>query len=118
MYRVIIEEYSPTIGTIKTYDLLIKTERLFELIGRYTVKYGCPEDLVNENGLREINFWKSYQGNAFMSVTLQFCKVSNEKKPNNVVPIKQETIIPPEPTLPPDERLQEMLTAGVLKEKL
>lgn len=130
MFRVIIES-GDNKNTSKRVDAVMKTEKLYELIGRFTLKYGPPMEVEITHGVHEYEFYKE-KGTAFESCTLSFAKILNDSRKkrgthsSNVgsrfggtrrVPMGIQSP-PPTPVGPvesDDPRLSELFTKGVLE---
>lgn len=125
MFRVMMEE---TInGKSKIIDITVNTITMQNIIGRLSLKYGPPEELVQEDGVFEWVFEKKIDGVPH-TCTLGFAKVSNEEKKkvrvNNraqsrrVIPMGNASSYPPSPPSkpeePPTENLQAMLDNNVI----
>ncbi len=84
MFRVIItEEYTDGTPT-KTTDLAIKTEKLYELLGRYTVKYGPAELLVQKDGITSLEHYHTISDTSHVMVSIAYAKYNKDdelKKP-------------------------------------
>ena len=78
MFRVTIEEYN-NLGPVRFLDIIMKTEKLYELIGRLTLKINDPVTLVNEEGIRELEFFK-HIGQGSIATSVCFANISNDSK--------------------------------------
>lgn len=123
MFRVMIEE-STNLGVVKTLDLVMKTEKLYELLGRYMVKYGVPDQLYTEGGISELDYYLPHESERgkYIAANVGYCRISKDDKRTSfkstqpiIVQRATQYVAPPiVPEEPPEERLQEMITAGVL----
>jgi hypothetical protein len=122
MFRVTIEEYN-NIGTIRALDIIITTEKLQQLLGRYIMKYGAPDTLVSEEGITELEYYKTI-GNGFIAAQVCWGKISNdvkqEKLGSKVIDINKnykpkESAPPPVPEKPNEVRIQALVDSGSFK---
>jgi hypothetical protein len=105
---------------LKEQTIKMKTEKFYELIGRYTCKMGCPEEVVDpQSPIKELAFYeKPHDG--FEYVTIEYVKVSKdgEMLSSRTSTVSNSTYVPLEPTedkLIVDERLVEMANDGCFK---
>lgn len=115
MFRVIIQEEDNR-GPQKMLDLVIKTEKLYEILGRYITKYGCPVALItDDDGINEIEYHKVI-GNGFISAQISYAKIGmdirkgKEKNSSNI-----STTPPVVPEKPAEERIQSLVDSGAFK---
>ena len=107
MYRCIVEEYTSK-GAGRSFDIEIKTEKFYELIGRYTVKYGSPDEVYNKDGYTELEFYQlTTEGHR--GAIVSYCKIANG---TNVVPITKPIVAKTSEPLP--AIMQTLLNAGIL----
>jgi hypothetical protein len=115
MFRVMIEEDGDKVNIPKVLDLVIKTEKLYELLGRYMVKMGPPDVLVDSDGITELSFHKIV-GAGYISATVGYVRISKggdmKLKTTPPIVLVPKVVVPDEP---PEERLAAMLEHGVIK---
>lgn len=80
MFRVIVTEERSDGTTPKGMDLCIKTEKLYELLGRYQVKYGAPETLASKDGVTTIEHYKVLPDSEHICVTIAYARYSKDVK--------------------------------------
>jgi len=124
MFRVLIEEYSQK-GTLRKFDVVMKTEKLFEALGRYTVRMGVPSELYNEGGMVELEFYMALEKGGWVAATISYARIAKDqlktpfstKPPSNVsnLPVTVTPPTQPKSDLPLDDRLKTMLDKGVLQ---
>lgn len=123
MFRVMIDQYDNR-GIKEHWDIVIKTEKLYEILGRFMVKYDAPVRLVSEEGITEYEYCKDFD-NGFIGVSVAFAKISNDvkmteeaKKKGKIIPMGMGP--PPAPKMeqpeePLEERIGELAASGAFK---
>jgi len=84
--------------TERDFEFITRTEKVFELIGRFFMKYGMPNDHKTDTGCYLIEFYKELPDEGYISASIYFEKtnVKNEKEPKvtkEVVPVKEHDLI-------------------------
>lgn len=127
MYRVTIERLSSKTTKVDRVDAVMKSEKLYEVIGRFTLLYGPPVMTDNISNIKEAEFFKQVGNTEWLSAEIIFAKVApdgTEVRKGKVVdmtsnwrrkdiPVVHKPITPPEPN---EERIEEMLKAGALEQ--
>lgn len=124
MFRVTIERSTSDSTKVQRLDVVMKTEKLYEIIGRFTLLYGPPILTDNVHGIREAEYFKDV-GRGYESACVVFAKIAADnnttKKTKNLNEKswhKREPVVvlsPPPPPEPNEERIDELLKAGVIE---
>lgn len=115
MYYVKITKISD-LGSVQEQIIKIKTEKFYELVGRFTLKMGPPEKIQTiDPTIQELCFYQDVD-NEVTYVTVEYVKVGmvgeiNNTTTTNTVPIVEPT----EDKSIVDSRLNKMLNDGCLK---
>lgn len=118
MYRVVIQK-SENAKESRITDVAMKTEKVYELLGRFTLQYGPPEMTEESHGVFEFFFEKDLGRGDSKSATISFARIGeSEKEKKNTSEWRREPtapIPPPPPSEPNDDRIDELLTKGVIE---
>ncbi len=122
MFRVLIEE---TIGdeVTKRVDInRIKTEKLYEMLGRYFQNFLDIKRTYTNEGIFEVEYTGVTENNKPIVVTIGYWRVSKEDskpkettKSSNVHVLRAKEQTPAKPEEPKDPRIQAMYDAGVIQ---
>ena len=104
-------------GTDKTFEADFDQTKFYEILGRYTVKYDPPVDMMGSGNVREYDFYKR-KGNETYTVNFRFWEIEKkDMKPMHTTSYKPSdkkvdyvTYVPPviEPNPPQIEALLEL----------
>ena len=124
MFRVIIE-ITKRKSIPEHADILCKTEKFYELLGRSLIKYGAPEIVEEAFGTSEYEFSRMVDGEP-ESCIISFAKVAENEgekkarldkgalKTRSQVPTIQSS--PPPPAEPDEPRIAKMKADGFLED--
>lgn len=90
MYRVIIKEEFSSNTPNKQLDLSIKTEKLFELLGRYSFKYGPGVLVASEDGITMVEHYKEFEDKTSIMVSITYGRYKKNGTADNKPVSKQE----------------------------
>lgn len=123
MFRVLLE-YRYAGKVERRVDIKkIKTEKVYEMIGRFLYKFPEFKTEYDQDGYKEFRFYGQDDKNQRLEISASFWKWhrgeidsvtgkpfgSEEKKSSVIVPST-----PPKPEEPKEPRIQEMCDAGIL----
>jgi hypothetical protein len=105
-------------GGLNEKIIKLKTEKFYELIGRYMFKMGIPHEVTStETPVKELCFYENESDNV-SCVSIEYVKISNDGEIVNPV-VTTNTIAPKLETTQDDtivdERLLEMTKDGCFK---
>jgi hypothetical protein len=122
MFHVLIEE-SLNGKTVKRLDIRrMKTEKLYELLGRYQLKFEHHVDSYNQQGYREIEYTDRSTSGKALKTTVSFWRFADAKSKESIEVVPKQTNNrwpnipqpPVKPEEPKEERIQVMFDAGVI----
>jgi len=83
MYEIRVDQEMIEDGevTSRTFTFTTSTEKLHQIVGRFTLKYGTPYELKFKDGWSIIDFFKEYKVDMWISVTINFRKRTEVGRP-------------------------------------
>lgn len=120
MFRVLIEETTGNEVTKRVDITRMKTEKVFEMLGRYFHNYLHVTRTVDDKGYFENEYKGTTENGVPIVATISYWRVSKEDtKPNRNTAKSNVHVIrstpPPKPEEPKDPRIQAMYDAGVIQ---
>jgi len=113
MFRVLLREKIND-KNMKDIDIIMTTESLHKLLGRFQMKYGIPEELISDEGIEEIEYFKSLgAGKGIIGATVCYCRIGVDNKKNDVSVVPLDTTSYEKKEDPLDDRLKCLIDAGV-----